>query len=196
MAIASQMSGTSKVERLAAQFDDPFRLLALLSALVSLVVPVTAWGDLYKWTDAKGVTVYSDVLPNKSEVVNNFEVMVKSDPPETKAKAQAVPPADRALLSRIEMLERQLQAQQYAAPPLSVAPPTAYSGYYPSSSEPPPMAGYYPSYYPSYSYPFLSSYSYVYPARIYVSRPVFAVSRGGSFHVGGGHVVGGRGGRR
>ena len=203
MAIASHISGTPMVKGLAVQVGNP--LLAWLPALVTLVVPVAAWGDVYKWTDAKGLTVFSDLLPKPSEKVKNFEVVAKSAPPETKARAQAVTPAEQALLARVEMLERQLQARQ-SAPPPPVTPPPTYSGYYPPAPQPLPpttsyyntgyYGNYYPGYYPSYAYPVVSSYSYAYPVRTYVGRPAFAAPHGGSFRGGGGHGGGGRGGRR
>jgi hypothetical protein len=209
--ITSHISGTSKAAVLVEHFRSSFCFFALLPALISLVVPAAAWGDVYKWTDAKGITVFSDILPKTGEKVKNFEVVAKAARPETKAQAQAVTPAEQAVLARVEMLERQLQAQQYAAAAPAVSPPTTYSNYYPPAPPPPPPSssyydsgyygsgydsGYYPSYYPSYTYPVVRSYSYAaYPARTFISRPVFAAPRGGLFHGGGGHVGGGfRGG--
>ena len=184
-----------------------FRLFALLTAYISLVLPASAWGDVYKWTDAKGITVFSDVLPKPGEKVKNFEVVAKARPA-TKVPAQAVTPAEQALRARVDTLEQQLQARQYAPAAPPVPPPATYSNYYPPAPQPPPPpssyydsgyydsrydSGYYPSYYPSYSYPVVASYTY--PARTFISRPVFVAPRGGSFRGGGGHVGGGfRGG--
>jgi hypothetical protein len=202
------MLDRSRAEGLKLGFGSRFRLFALLTAYISLVIPAAAWGDVYKWTDEKGMTFFSDVLPKPGEKVKNFEVVAKARP-ETKMPAKAVTPAEQALLARVDMLERQLQARQPAASPPAVAPPS--TGYYPPAPQPPPPApiyydsgydgSYYPShiptYYPSYTYPVVRSYSYAaYPARTYIRRPVFAAPHGGSFHGGGGHGGGGRGGRR
>ena len=192
LVIASDMWDRSKTAAVFAR--SVFRLLALLPALISLVMPATAWGDIYKWTDEKGRTHYSDAAPPTSGKVKNVELVQK----EIKRT-----PTEQALLARIESLERQQQARQYAPQAPAPAPPMPYGGYYPPTPPPPPppsyydsgydsgyYSSYYPSYYPSYYYPVARAYA-VYSARAFVARPVFAASRGGSFHGGGGH-----GGRR
>jgi hypothetical protein len=212
--ITSHMMGRSRAEGLELEFRSLFQFFALLIAYISLVVPTAAWGDVYKWTDEKGVTVFTDVLPKPGEKVKNFEVVAKARP-ETKVPAQAVTPAEQALRARVDTLERQLQARQYAAQAPAPPPPPTSSTYYPPAPQPPPPAptyydsgyydsgydsGYYPSYYPSYGYPIVAAYSY--PARTYISRPVSVAPHGGSshggggFHGGGGHSGGGHGGRR
>lgn len=203
MALASHISAKSKPEGPAVKHGGP--LWALLLGLVSLLVPATVWGDIYKWTDENGRTNFSNILPTKSGKASNVELVVKE------AKPTAIPdhratPTEQALLARIENLERQLQAQQIAAP--AAPPPAPIGGYY-SPPPPPPQPAYYdsgyyssyypayyPAYYPSYNYPIVSSYFYAYPRRVFVGRPVFAVPRSGTFHGGGGHVQfgGGRGG--
>jgi hypothetical protein len=208
MMIASHRSGTLRAAAVFAR--SPFRLIALLPVLISLAIPATAWGDIYKWTDDKGAIVYSDSPPPTSGKVKNVEVVQKVVKPTS---------TEQALLARINALERQQQAlqqpPQYAAQPPTVPPPMPYPTYYPPAPSPPPppsyydsgydsgyyssayssYPAYYPNYYPSYAYP-------VYPARVFVPRPVFAAPRGGSFrggggsfHGGGGHG-GGHGGRR
>jgi Domain of unknown function (DUF4124) len=188
LVITSHMLDTSKAALVFAHFRSPFWLFALLLALalISLVVPATAWGDIYKWTDEQGKTNFSNVPPTKPGKVKNVEIVLK--------EARPTPPTEQELLARIESLERQLQARQYAAQAPAVPPPTPYGGYYPSTPPPPPPpnyydsgygSSYYPDYYPSYYYP---SYSYaVYPARTFIGRRVFAAPRGGSFRGGGGH---------
>lgn len=89
MKITSHMLDTSRAEGLDERFGNPFRFLALLAACISLVVPAAAWGDVYKWTDAKGIIVLSDVLPKAGDKVKNFEVVAKAAPPETNARSQA-----------------------------------------------------------------------------------------------------------
>ena len=205
MVITSHMSDTSKAAVVFSHFRSPFWLFALLPALISLVIPATAWGDIFKWTDEQGRMVVSNVPPTKSGKANNVQLLVEETRPATKAPASirehVATPTEQALIAKIESLERQLQAPQYAAQAPTVPPPTPYGGYYPSTPPPPPpsssyygsgyYSGYYssyPSYYPSYYYPVMPSYSYaVYPARTFISRPVFAAPRGGSYHGGGGH---------
>jgi Domain of unknown function (DUF4124) len=194
LTITSHMSDTSTAA--IAHRRSPFCLFALLPALMSLVTPATARGDIFKWTDEQGITNFSNVPPAKSGKVKNIEIVVKETRP-APSPEHAATPTEQALLERIEGLERRLQSRQIATQPPAVSPPTPYGGYYPSTPPPPsPSSSYYdngnygsyPSYYPSYYYPVAPSYSYaVYPARTFISRPVFAAPRGGSTHGGGGH---------
>ena len=171
---------------------------------MSLLVPATARGDIYKWTDEQGRVNISNVPPPASGQAKDIEVVLKESRAAPIAQHVATP-TERALLARIEALERQLQSRQTAA---QLPPQTTGPAYYPSAPPPPPPSqGYYasayassyPRYYPSYSYPVASSYV-VYPARTYVSRPafvsrpVFVAPRGSFAHSGGGH--GGHRGRR
>ena len=198
LVIASHMSGTSKTAAIFSQ--SLFWSLALLPALVSLAVPATAWGDIYKWTDEKGGANFSNIPPPAGKA-KNVEIVLKETKP-TSIPNHVATPTEQALLARIESLERQLRAQQYAAQPPAVPPPTPYARYYPPTPLPPPPPSYYdggsyssyPGYYPSYYYPVAFSHV-VYPARTFVSRPTFAPSRGGFSRGGGGHG-GGHGGRR
>lgn len=204
MVTASHMSDTSNPAAVFAQVRGPFWLFALLPALISLVVPATARGDIFKWTDEQGRTHLSNVPPPESPKVENLELVLKEARP-TSVPQHVATPTEQALLARIEALERQLQARQYAPPAAAVPAPTPYGSYYPLTPPPPPPpsiyygSGYassypgyyassYPSYYPTYYYPVARSYSYViYPARTFVSRPVFTAPRGGVSHRGGGH---------
>ena len=172
---------------------------AALVLFISFVIPVTARADIYKWTDAEGRTFFSSVAPTPADKAKNVQLLVKENAPSAAAPAQghAATPTERALLGRIESLERQLRTQSYPAP---MAPPTTPYGTYYAPPPPPAPAGYYagdygyPPYYPNNYYPAHYHASPIYPVRAFVSRPVFAASRGGSFHRGGG---GGRhGGRR
>ncbi len=177
-----------------AHYRSPFWLFALLPALISLVTPATAWGDIFKWTDEQGSTNFSNVPPTKSGKVKNFEIVMKETRPASIPEHVAAP-TEQALLERIEGLERQLQTRQFTTQPPAVPPPTPYGGYYPSTPPPPSSSYYdsgnysgYPSYYPSYYYPVARSYSYaVYPARAFIGRPVFVAPRSGFSHGGGGH---------
>jgi hypothetical protein len=139
----------------------------------ALALPVSAWAHIYKWVDERGMTVYSNVLPDKSP--KNVEVVIEEKPSGRTPAADAMR-REQQLLDRISNLERQLQAQQY---PQYIPPPPPSVDY----------GGYYQSYYPSYPYPL--SYPYVVlsrrfiaPARSFVS-PRFASARVASFHHGG-----------
>ena len=195
MVIASHLPGTGKADGLLAYFCDLPWWSALLPALLSLLAPASAWGDIYKWTDKQGNTVISNVRPANPDTVTDVELVVK----ETRPAAQSpVIPSQRVatrteqmLLDRIDELERRLQTQPYPPqyPPQSpgVSPANYYGGYYPAQPPPPPpppssYGSYFPSYYPGYYYPWVPAYSYVvYPARTFVSEPAFGFSRGGSF---------------
>ena len=202
LVIASHISVTSKT---AAVFSHSlFWLLAILPALVSLAVSATAWGDIYKWTDENGVINFSNAPPPQAEKPKNVEILLKETRP-TPIPNHAATPTEQALLARIDRLERQLRAQQYAAQPPAARPPTPDTNYYPQAPLPPPPPGYYgdgsygsyPGYYPGYYYPVASSYL-IYPAGTFISRPAFAHSRGGFSRGSGGFFrgSGGHGGRR
>ena len=176
-----------------------FRLSVLFPVLLSLAVPATAWGDIYKWTDETGGTHFSNFRPDKSVKAKDVEVVIREAKP-TPIPDHAATRTEQALLARIETLERQLDARQHAPQAQEAPPPAAYSGYYPPTSPPSSYytGGYdwnYPGYYPAYYYPFASSYA-VYPRRAFVSRPLLVAPHGRSFSVRGGHVGGGHGGRR
>ncbi len=180
-----------------ARFCARLRLLALLPASISLLIPATALGDIFKWTDEAGRVNISNVPPPASVKAKDVELVLKESKPAPVPQHLATS-TEQALLTRIEGLERQLQTRQYAPPapaPAQMAPPPApYPGYYP----PPPSSSYYSSgyagsyttYYPRYTYPIASSYV-VYPARTYIAQPAFARSGSGHAHTGGAH-----GGRR
>jgi len=150
--------------------------MILGGAALALALPVSAWAHIYKWVDKRGMTVYSNVLPEKSP--KNVEMVVEEKPSDRTPAADAMR-REQQLLDRISNLERQLQAQQYSQ--------YQYSQYV---SPPPPSVdygGYYQSYYPSYpySYPYVVlSRRFIAPARSFVS-PRFASARVASFHHGG-----------
>lgn len=202
MVIASRRSGTSKAAAVIAR--GLFGLSTAFSALMLLAMPATAWGDIYKWTDEQGRINISNVPPPTSGKAKDVALLVKEARP-TSIPQHAATPTEQALIARIDSLERQLQAQQYAAQAPAAPPPAPYGNYYPQTPAPPPpqtsyyesgygrgyYSSYYPSYYPAYYYPVASSYV-VYPARTFVRGPGFGVphggvSRGGFSHGGGGH---------
>jgi Domain of unknown function (DUF4124) len=144
------------------------RLPALLLAL-----PLAASATVYKWTDERGTTVYSNRPPAAETKVSNVLVILEDDKP------AAAPKPDNAndLQGRVRALEQQVQSLQtqasaqvpdYAPPyPAQLPPPTSYYAppdYYPPPSYPsdyaPPMYGYgYPY------YPYAASYVVVAPRR-------------------------------
>lgn len=160
------------------------RVLALLSAVSLLLAPAIASGDIYKWTDERGNTVVSNVQPVNPSRVGDIELLAVETKPAARpsvapsqkaATPQPATPAEQALQERIENLERQLQAQQYAQPP-QVVPQLPYpGGYYPTPAPPPPDPSYYasydPGYYPGYYYPGPPIYSFVVVPAL-VRRPV------------------------
>ena len=177
----------------------PFCLSVMFPALLSLAVPATAWADIYKWTDENGTTHFSNTRPDRSAKTKEVEVVIREAKPASSPDRPATR-TEQVLLARVESLERQLDARQYAAQAPQAPPPATYSGYYPPA---PPPSSYYTGgydwtdsgYYPAYYYPFASSYV-VYPRRAFVRRPVFVAPHAGSFRGHGGHAGGGRGGRR
>jgi len=86
------------------------------------------------------------------------------------------------LLARIENLERQLQARQYAAQPPAAPAPAPYASYYPPALRRTACTellrqryySSYPSYYPTYYYPVAPAYSYAVYSRPFVGRPAYA----------------------
>jgi hypothetical protein len=192
-----------------------FRLFVVLCPLLSLVTPAAAWGDIYKWTDERGSTNFSNLPPPNAAKAKNVEIVAKETSPAPIPEHVATA-TEQALLARIKDVERQLQAAKIAAQTPPPRPPAPAGGYYPAMQAPPPGysvpppvysappadyydntydSGYYPSYTPTYYYPVVPAYPFaVYPRRAYFARPGFAGSRGGSF--GGSFRGGGHGGRR
>ena len=131
-----------------------------------------AVADIYKWTDAQGATVISNVAPQDGRAAQHIEVIAR-EPKGAKSSAPAetqIAATERRLLERIENLERELRAERstravpYDTPSYTsfATRPPVYPDAYPPS---------HPSYYsyPSYAYP--HAYSYVYPSAAYVVRP-------------------------
>lgn len=147
------------------------RSVAVIATVLCASSPGTAWAHIYKWVDERGVTVYSNVLPEKSP--KNVQMVVEEKPADRAPAADAMR-REQQLLDRIGNLERQLQAQQYQQYIPPPPPSVDYGGYYQS---------YYPSY--PYSYPYVVlSRRFIGPARTFVS-PRFASARVASFHHGG-----------
>jgi Domain of unknown function (DUF4124) len=190
MALASQLSGLRNVDAWFARIYGFFRALALLPICLTLLAPTTVRGDIYKWTDERGNTVVSNLQPVNPSSVSGVELVATATKPATQypvvPSQQAGTRTEQALEARIENLERQLQAQEYAQQP-QVDPQSSYSGGdYPAPAPPPPDTnyysgydpgydpGYYPGNYPSYYNPWPLSYSFIVaPARPFLRRPVF-----------------------
>lgn len=156
-------------------------LLALLALLAA--GPVPAAGDIYKWTDAQGRTVVSDVPPMDPARVSGMKLLASGSraaqpaqaadaPRETQMEAEAAADARAAeaarrqeeLETRIAELERQLQAQQ-AEPQPPPAPIDEPGAYYPAPPAPEAV---------QYGGP-VAVYSQTYYSTVYVPPPAFAV---------------------
>ena len=152
--------------------------LLQLPALL-LAFPLAASATIYKWTDEKGITVFSNRPPAAEAKVANMQVVMQDDEVPAAPRPAATPKPDaapkpnngNALQERVSALEQQVQALQtqasasgYAAPyPPQLPPPTSYyppPDYYPPQSYPPdyppPMYGY------GYGYPPMYGYGYPY----------------------------------
>jgi uncharacterized protein DUF4124 len=154
---------------------------------VLLAFPLAASASIYKWTDERGTTVFSNRPPAAAAKASNVQVVVEDDEPAAAPK----PDNGNDLQERIKALEQQVQARQtqasgYAAPYLGqLAPTDYYPPPYDPSAYPPPMYGYGYPYYP-YAYP----YVVVAPRRFV--RPVhrFGAHRFGVRPMPATHVVG------
>src|SRR3989442_5603238 len=58
------------------------------AAALSLALPAPAWAHIYKWVDERGVTVYSNVLPEKSP--KNVQMVVEEKPADRAPAAEAM----------------------------------------------------------------------------------------------------------
>lgn len=170
MAIASHLPDSRNADAWLARIDGYSRVLALLPALVALLAPATVWGDIYKWIDERGNTVLSNVKPVDPDAVRNFQLAAKETrtaaqapaPAQQARPAEVVKPTEQLLLEKIESLERQVQAQQYAAQAQAVP---QVINYYNTTPAPPPPPSYYDAGFPpGYYYPPPPSYSYIVPA--------------------------------
>src|SRR2546425_46535 len=97
------------------------------AAALSLALPAPAWAHIYKWVDERGVTVYSNVLPEKSP--KNVQRVVEEKPADRAPAAEAMR-REQQLLERVSNLQRQLQGQQYQQYPQynPQPPPSLYYG--------------------------------------------------------------------
>jgi hypothetical protein len=133
-----------------------------LAAMLSCA-PNAALADLYTWTDERGTTVISNVMPPNPRKLKNFEVVVREEarPAALKQAAEAYEraTAERLLLERIDSLEREIKAQQ--AREKSVAA-SAEPQYAPAPFDYTADA-FYPSYYPSYVFPYPPGFAWGYP---------------------------------
>jgi hypothetical protein len=138
------------------------RLPALLLAL-----PLAASATVYKWTDERGTTVYSNRAPAAEAKVSNVQVVMRDD----ESAAAPKPTNANDLQERVRGLEQQVQALQnqgsgYAPPYPAQLPPANYApppDYYPPQSYPSDYASMYGYGYPYYPYPV--SYVVVAPRR-------------------------------
>jgi hypothetical protein len=129
--------------------------LLQLPALL-LALPLAASATIYKWTDEKGITVFSNRPPAAEAKVANMQVVMQDDEGAAAPKPVAAPKPNNgnALQERVSALEQQVQALQTppsTSPPDYYPPPDYYSPPSYPSAYPPPMYGYGYPYYP-YAY--------------------------------------------
>lgn len=151
-------------------------LLAAMSVLVFAGVPAVALGEVYKWLDERGKTVFSDVPPAKVDSAQKLELVAKDSRLSTYPPVPGPTPTERALLARIENLERQLQARQNTAASAVYTLPGPYGNAYPTTPSIVP-GDYYADYPRAYAYPVSRPRVVVYPVATYVSRPVYVAPR-------------------
>jgi hypothetical protein len=160
------------------------RLCSWLAVL--LLVPTAASAKIYKWTDEKGTTVFSNTSPGVERKAKDVEVVVEDEKAPTLTSQQVAYAEalrrEQQLEERIYNLEHQAQAQPQPQP--------QYQPQYQSPMPPPPPdyygGSYYPNYYPGYGYPFaVLSTRVARPAHRF-SSPRFTSGRFASFQHGGG----------
>ena len=152
------------------------------AAFVLIVAPASAFADVYRWTDTNGTTVFSSSPPEEGSDARNVVIVAKEKPRVirgTKETIEDYAAANQQILSsRIDSLERQVQAQQYAQ-----ASMPQYQAAYPSDYYSTPAPTYYSEpYYDPYSYPYYGSYPYSYPYSYYPPVTVFVRPRGFASH--------------
>ena len=67
-----------------------FAAFAVRAGAVTAVlscVPGAALADLYTWTDERGTTVISNVMPANPRKVRDFEVVLKEEPKQVASKS-------------------------------------------------------------------------------------------------------------
>jgi hypothetical protein len=182
LALASRLPGVGNIDVWLARHRRSSRVLALLPVFLTLLVPATVRGDIYKWTDELGNTVVSNVRPVDSSRVSHLELLATETRPATRSSVvpsqQSATRTEQALEARIENLERQLQAQQYPQQAEIVTQPTYPVDYYPTPA-PPPEPSYYSGRDPGYEAGYNDAWPLIYstvavPARTIVPRPPVA----------------------
>src|SRR5437879_13431999 len=78
------------------------------AAALSLALPAPAWAHIYKCVDERGVSVYSNVLPEKSP---KHVQMVVEEKPADRTPAPDAMRREQPLLDPIRNPQRQVQAQ-------------------------------------------------------------------------------------
>jgi hypothetical protein len=149
----------------------------LFGAFVLIVASASAFADVYRWTDTNGVTVFSSFPPEEGSGARNVVVVAKEKPRVIRGTRESVEDYASAkqqiLANRIDSLERQVQAQQYAQASMA-----QYQAAYPSGYYTTPEPSYYSEpYYDPYNYPYYGYYPYSYPYTYYPPVTVFVRPR-------------------
>lgn len=150
----------------------------LLVACAVAVVSPAAFADVYRWTDTNGTTVFSSSPPEQGSGARNVVVVAKEKPRVMRGTKESVEDYastnEQILMNRIDSLERQVQAQQYAQATMPQYQAAYSTGYYST-----PAPTYYSEpYYDPYSYPYYGYYPYAYPYSYYPPVSVFVRPRG------------------
>jgi hypothetical protein len=159
-----------------------------LAIFVLALASQAAFADVYRWTDANGTTVFSSTPPEEGSGARNVVIVAKERVRVIRGTKETVesytPSNQQILVSRVESLERQVQAQQYAQAAIPQYQAAYSTGYYstpaPSYYYTDPYDGYYDGYYGGYYDPYYSPYYggyYSYPYAFYPSGSVFVRPR-------------------
>ena len=102
----------------------PIQAFAML--VVCLLAPASAWSQIYKWVNENGGIVYSNIRPEDTGKLRNFEVAIKEEKPSPAAAAAAQQAAQSAeAAARAASLAQQAAQAAQEASAASVAQQTA-----------------------------------------------------------------------
>jgi len=179
-----------------------FQAFALL--LICFLAPASAWSQIYKWVNENGGIVYSNIRPEDTGKLRNFEVAIKEEKASPAAAAAAQQAAQSAWAASVAQQaaaqdawaasvaqqaalaarEDSLRRDQALQDRIAYLEREVQAQQYAPPPAPPPDPGYYAdSYYaaalPGYVYPWGYAITYVVPSRIVAPRFGIAPRFGG-----------------